>query len=173
MPRHANQAAETTRTCEYLLKPTQLYVNKGLLFTNKWTKAPGSPLQLRAPAGLLSPATPYLLAWLPTSVYYSQTHPEPCLWMRRKNGVYVPDFLLYSHDWSKRWSIFCLSRASREETHVVIILNKQAGDSASGTGRQAPREKVGDSGKSCRLHSAFPASARLGLKSRPPCKDGL
>lgn len=28
---------------EYLLKPKQLYVNKGLLFTNKGTKAPGTP----------------------------------------------------------------------------------------------------------------------------------
>lgn len=35
--------------------------------------------------------------------------------------------LLYSQDWSKWWSIFCLSWASRKETHVVMTLNKLLG----------------------------------------------
>ena len=56
----------------------QLYVNKGLVFTNK-----GAP-PLQAAEGLPSLATSYLLVWLPTSVYYSQTHPEPVLECKEK-----------------------------------------------------------------------------------------
>lgn len=34
---------------EYLLKQKQLFVNKGLLFTNKRTKAPGTPFSSGPP----------------------------------------------------------------------------------------------------------------------------